>query len=1082
MEKYIKLFKAENERDRIVIRRGKEVSFNLSEEDASHKRFRLFFTGGNNEYYTWKCENDCRVSYSKIDDSLSSEESHRSHYCVKLEGKSYPKILYKKVLSQYSSYFCPLLSYLDLDHFTENWKCGIFAKGENIKINEGGRLFMRVELRSAKEGISRHDVRTPADYVYSFDFPEGSYDWQELTEDIFLPFDTVSVAVFVYAENYEGTLYIESPYLTSSNGFNILPDFSVSTEQRAEYNWLGQNLSKKEWPEFALSLNGEEFFRGELFERCHVNSECEVNIPDGIMRDGENEISIRLVSDFRDAPSYILDEAAIISEPRNEFNIVAFPEAVTVGRPFALLLSVNEPLTLSFESDKAELSADEKLEFSRSGLYAVRFICNEPTVDINITLKNDKHTEECVICRSVIKTEEDNVITGTGDLVYVKQDIADTENFIRFYMSERIGNLITVRPVYRWSGTRTYNAELFESFVPLMNKLGMKYSNMTDGRELPGQCANPPIEVMQKTYDGIESGFLGRQKHEQDGAYNYWMYYGFSGDYCTELWYDLSMRNFRENLDTTTHFEQTPDEVFYFGDSLSRFRYPGMPNDMKEMHDYVVGSLDKNKYNNTRHTGPSVMFKYFYEAGYDWVGAELMYGALEPVVAFMRGAARGYGKTNGMGAHLAVQWSSTPHDVPEKTRRYRLALYLSYMHGITEINTEEGLWHIEEYYSAFNRFSDTCRDWTRQQQDFFRYTETHTRSGEYYAPFGFIHGRYDGGSFFSKDRVWGRSDFKHSPAEQSWELVKNFYPLSQLDGIYCHFDEGTKPIGFYTGTPKGNVDIVPVEKDCFDRYKVLSFAGYNRAEAEDFDRLYSYVKKGGRLIMGWPHAAVTTERKAVEEGRLEYIDHPFIKELFSKLKFVSDSVGEEKVSISLNALADEVMAKTDSGEILAFRKNIGAGQVYFVNAEQYPSEKGVKPVWDSIINMLSDEINADEKIFAETDEKVGFTVYDQADGSRHIYMLAVDWYNNPEILRTATLRLGREKYKIEIPFGSMIKLVAKDDIAVWSKNEAVEILKIEDGSITLQGEGMTEIIIAKDGKLSERTVDFTACPLKRIDI
>ena len=51
------------------------------------------------------------------------------------------------------------------------------------------------------------------------------------------------------------------------------------------------------------------------------------------------------------------------------------------------------------------------------------------------------------------------------------------------------------------------------------------------------------------------------------------------------------------------------------------------------------------------------------------------------------------------------------------------------MHGITDINTEEGLTHIEEYYSYFNRFDECCRAFLKEQQDFFRYTRTHTVSG-----------------------------------------------------------------------------------------------------------------------------------------------------------------------------------------------------------------------------------------------------------------------------------------------------------------------------------------------------------------
>lgn len=1095
MEKYIGIYKASDLNKRVVIRPGEEASFSVNAKDSQNRRYRLFFTGETNTYYTWKSEPDCWVNYGKIDDSLNSKDSYKAQYCLKLEGCDYPKIVYKKLLGQPNlnylpaSYFDvqkwqPVLSYLPLKNFTDDWTCGIFVKGENIVKKENCRLLIRFEIRENKRGISRHDITLPADLEYIIDFPDGNYDWQEISKKIVIPADTTSsVCVFIEAENFEGNLYLETPFLVSSNGFNILPDFSISTSQRPIYNWLGQNLSKKEWPRFDISINGNTFFEDEIFERCHRNSECEIDIPDGFLKDGDNTVTIKLISDFRDAPPYSINEVALLEEPKFDFDIISCPDVATAGEPFSLLLSINKPVSLKLEGNGIKQFDNEALDFADSGLKAIRLITNNIVNDLTFTLSSENHTEKATIKRIVEKPCEDNIITGTSDMVYIKQSVPDMENYIRFFMGNNLGNLMTIRPVYRWSGTRKYNPEVFERFVPLMNKLGMKYANMTDGREPEGQCSNPPIEVLSKTYDGIESGFLGRQKHEQDGAYNYWFYNDFSDNYERELHYDLMVRNFLDYPDTTSHYEHTPDEQFFIGDDLSIFKHKGLPRDMHGIADYVVSQLKNNKYNNTRHTGPSIMFKYFYEAGFDWVGAELMYGPLEPVVAAMRGAYRSYGKTNGYGAHLALQWSTMPHDAPEKYRRYRLALFLSYMHGISEINTEEGIMHMEEYFSYFNRFDECCKEYLNEQKNFYNYVKSHTRTGEFYSPIAFIHGRYDGFSCFNRTRTWGNESFNFSDAEKSWDLVKLFYPLSELDGLYCHFCPTDHALGFYTGTPRGNTDIIPIEVGDFKRYKALSFAAYNKAESEDFDRILNYVKEGGTIILGWPHLSVTTDRESIERGKLSYINHEIVDIVSgAHAVFARDFYNGVAIDVCRKVKADEIIATTDSGLPLAFVNRVGKGKIYFINASQYPSHDGVKNIYEQIVAQISDEINARENSFVSCGDDVGFTIYDQNDGSRHIYIIAVDWYRDPDTMRHATLKVGKDKYDLSIPFGLPIRVTVKNNIAAWSENTSMEILHINENIITVQGYGKCVIKVASNGNIKDYTIDFTHNALQAIAI
>ena len=79
-----------------------------------------------------------------------------------------------------------------------------------------------------------------------------------------------------------------------------------------------------------------------------------------------------------------------------------------------------------------------------------------------------------------------------------------------------MGDLITIRPTYRWSGTRTINSAVWRAFTRLMNELSLKYVLMVDGREVPGLSTQPDNRLL------AGKGFLGRQMHERDGAQYYW--------------------------------------------------------------------------------------------------------------------------------------------------------------------------------------------------------------------------------------------------------------------------------------------------------------------------------------------------------------------------------------------------------------------------------------------------------------------------------------------------------------------------------------------------------------------------------
>lgn len=63
------------------------------------------------------------------------------------------------------------------------------------------------------------------------------------------------------------------------------------------------------------------------------------------------------------------------------------------------------------------------------------------------------------------------------------------------------------------------------------------------------------------------------------------------------------------------------------------------------------------------------------------------------------------------------------------------------------------------------------------------------------------------------------------------------------------------PEGWFTSTPYGPVDLLPVEapQDVMDRYKLMLFLGWNTYDENDFQRIKQYVFDGGTLLLSAAH-------------------------------------------------------------------------------------------------------------------------------------------------------------------------------------------------------------------------------------
>ena len=253
-------------------------------------------------------------------------------------------------------------------------------------------------------------------------------------------------------------------------------------------------------------------------------------------------------------------------------------------------------------------------------------------------------------------------------------------------------------------------------------------------------------------------------------------------------------------------------------------------------------------------------------------------------------------------------------------------------------------------------------------------------------------------------------------------------------------------------------------------YRALAFMGYNRAQAEDLDKLTDYVEQGGTLILGWAHLNTQTERTAIENYDHAYPAHLFVKRLGGFPDFVADSVSGAPLMVARNlGEGAQILSSTDQGRPLMVEYRWGRGKVLLLNAREYPANEAVRPAYEAALASVSESHWAAEPSAMISGDEVETAAYEQGDGTRHYYVLAVDWFRAPEPLRHASLRLGQNRYPVELPFGVMLKIVTDGKRAAWCLSEEGEVLRLEPGIAVVQGAGLQTFCLAQNGEL--RTVE-----------
>lgn len=901
------------------------------------------------------------------------------------------------------------------------------VRKKDLKIDDKGNFGLKIGLYFDKEGRAPLDIYDDPDSIWVLPVSEGTMKREQLIRTFSLPDHVSCLFLQLGGTFFSGECWVEAPRFKQGQKEVISIPFTKFDERPDSINyWVGSNLSTRSWPKWKLSSKGVTLFEGNVFDRASNVADFYIALP-STTQSGD-EFTLTLVEELhRQNFPYEVRGLEIIEETARSFEVVSVPRYVTKNAPFGLLIETNQPqMSIKVSANQGVSPLVQECRFEEPGLHVIEFRAKNPGDSVKFIFQGQSYADnisgkeiasqrhvsissdgldtsstksdvriETACIKQIIDKAPERIYLSSGDEIYIDKVRTPYNYFFKWYMANRIGNWYQFRPSYQWSGFRVADTEVIGYYTRLLNEMQIPYAWQVEGRTLAGSRINP------STSDLFSPMFRGKQAHENDGGYYYWKHFKYEG-----LFSDMAARARPLGGIFAKHRPIYTDHGTFI-----HYDHSGVTN-MEEGARTFVSNLQYSKGESTRHTGPSTMFRYFYQAGYEWLGAEQMYGPEETILSTLRGASRAYHR-NDFGTLHAMQWGSFPFTDPKHALRLYMSLAVAYMHGSSHMNTEEALWTDERMN---DRYSESGKAHLFAQHQMLDFIETHTRRGQLTSRMAVIQGRYDAWKSFVRGNLWSQEghQWKFDKANESFDLLKVFYPGNILDAC--------DPEGWFTSTPYGTVDILPIEAslETMNRYKAIMFLGWNTFDSADFERIRNYVFQGGTLMLSAAH--LNAELKPNTDT-----------------KFPED---DEKIR---ELLGDDYRRFTHKTEI-----HLGAGRIIYFPQPAYPAESTLREDYTTSMKEIASVAIATEieKGWIEDAPSVGFTVWDEAD-RRTIYLLNTDWKSNTDI-QPATFVYGDSTFKINVRRYHVETIHCANGLAVLPNSNTTDIL-----SITEDKEGWT---------------------------
>lgn len=912
-----------------------------------------------------------------IDDNIDSLTVYKEESSLYFKGDNEP---YERYAYNRITGVSFVDGYLDLE---------IAYKRKKLKVGEGGDFGIELQIYNKKEDRHPDDIYDAPDSIMFISLPQGNGGFRVLKKRLQIAKKAATVLVRVGGSNFSGEVWLESPRFSIAGKKVFHSPFVQDERKENDYNyWVGVNLATRSWPRWRVEFEGKTVFEDYIFDRASEVADFYITLPKEL--DGKGRLKLTLEKELHRASyPYELRSLELLEESARDFEIVSVPRFVSVGDTTAILIETNRPnLQLDITSQSVAVSfINKQLLLEKEGLHAIEFLATKASHEIEVELSNGVEKRIAVIDQTLIR-EKDDVYLSSGDEIYIDKEFEPYNYFFKWYLRNRIGNWYHLRPSNQWSGVRITKENVMQHYIGLLNQLRMPYAWQVEGRTLAASKINLSLESLQSPM------FRGKQAHENDGGYYYWQHFHYNG-----LHSDISARIRPYGGIFAKHRPLYTDHgIFIHYD-------PYGVKDMADGANKLVANFSYSRGESTRHTGPSITFRYLYQAGYEWLGAEQMYGPEDIMMSSLRGASRAYGKKD-FGSLHAVQWGSRPFTDPKHSLRFYLSLATAYMHGSSHINTEEGLW-TDEYVN--DRYSESGKQHLYAQHQMLDYIETHSRRGEIYVKIAVVQGRNDAWKAFGRTPIWSQKakKWEFNKSMESFDFLKVFYPDSNVD--YCSTD------GLFSQTPYGPIDIVPIEAslEVLEQYEALIFLGWNTFDNTDFIRIKKFVEQGGTVLLAAPHL----------NSELQPHLPPQMPE--------DDSVVKQLVGNDYRNYKGRTTIPMGRGKIIYYPENL------------YPAELGISDSYTRDMNSIAADIISKEysRGWVKSSPSINFSVWDSAE-MRSLYLLNVDWASESEV-HSATFILGDHQFRIQVPRYTIRTIRVENDVAVMLDGNTSDILKID---------------------------------------
>lgn len=920
-----------------------------------------------------------RLSEFRIDDSLDSIITHKDKYSLHFKGDN-------KNNEQYCYY---RLSGDSLTSGTFNVYLPLI-KENGFHIKKNGSFGIEIEVFYKKYGRNKNEIYDKPDTLLYLPINSGNNNINIINKKFKIIDDIACLLIKIGGECFEGDLWIEAPTIKQNNRSIHIPFCKFDDKTDNDNYWVGMNLATRSWPLWSLNINGKRYFHDRKFDRASNITDFYIDLPNDI-KEGDN-IELFLNEEFHRASyNYNLRSINIIEESARDYEIISIPKYPKKNDELNILIETNKDnLTLNINAFGNINPQNQTCYFKNKGLHVIKFRTGNCGNDIKFKFSSNNLSYETETLQ-IIDKETDNIYISSGDEIYISKNINEYNHFFKWYFSNRIGNWYQFRPSYQWAGVREADHTFICNYLNLLEQLNIPFAWQVEGRTLAGYKINPPLNVLQNKV------FQGKQAHENDGAYYYWRQFKYEG-----LFSDMAAR-------TRPYGGIFAKHKPIYTDKGTFIHYdPYKINNMEEGAQYFVANLKYSKGESTRHTGPSTLFRYFYQAGYDWLGAEQMYGPEEVILSSLRGASRAYRKWN-YGTLHAMQWGSHPFTDSKHSLRFYNSLAVAYINGVSHINTEEGLW-TDEFMN--DHYSKSGKEHLAAQQKIYDYIETHTRRGTQNIGIAVIQGRNDAWKCFGKWNLWSQNEdkWKFDKSCESFDLLNIFYPENVISN--------GGPKGWFSSTPFGHIDLLPIEapQDILNNYKYLIFLGWNSFKDSDFEKIRNFVFDGGNLLLSAAHFNTNLEPNSPIEIPK---DNNILKEM----------LGKEYYNMT--------------GRNIIY---YGKGKIIYYANKKYPSEKEIKESYINDIKEFAQNYVSTEKNngWIKPLEKVEFSIWDNKD-RRTIYLINNDWESD-NTSQDAIFSYKNKDFLIKVRKYEIETIHCKNGIAIHPKENTTDIIDIVENN------------------------------------